>query len=187
MGTSIHQRDLDVHADYCGCENCTDILVKTRPDVIREIHESFLAAGADCVETDSFGANKLVLAEFGIADESYKLNKLAAEVARAACDKYSTKDRPRFVAGSMGPGTRLITLANTTWELMFESYREQACGLIDGGADVLIIETCQDLLQVKCAINACLAAIKEKGKTPEQVPIMASVTIETTGTMLLGD
>ncbi len=186
MGTSIHQRDLDVHTDYCGCENCTDILVKTRPDVIGEIHETFLSAGADCVETDSFGANKLVLAEFGIADESYKLNKLAAEVARAACDKHSTKDRPRFVVGSMGPGTRLITLANTTWELMFESYREQARGLIDGGADALIIETCQDLLQVKCAINACLAAINDKDKTPEQVPIMASVTIETTGTMLLG-
>ena len=186
MGTSIHQRDLDVHKDYCGCENCTDILVKSRPDVIQEIHESFLAAGADCVETDSFGANKLVLAEFGIAPESYKLNKLAAEVARAACDKHSTKERPRFVVGSMGPGTRLITLGNTTWELMLESYREQARGLIDGGADALIIETCQDLLQVKCAINACLAAIADCGKSPEQVPIMVSVTIETTGTMLLG-
>src|SRR5436190_1418109 len=80
MGTSIHQRDLDVHADYCGCENCTDILVKTRPDVIGEIHASFLAAGADCIETDSFGANRLVLAEFGIAEQNYQLNKLAAEV-----------------------------------------------------------------------------------------------------------
>lgn len=186
MGTSIHTYDLDTHADYCGCENCTDILVKSRPDVIREIHESFLAAGCDVVETDTFGANKLVLAEFDIADETYTLNKLGAEVARAAADRYSTKDRPRFVAGSMGPGTRLITLGNTTWEAMFDSYREQARGLIDGGADLLIVETCQDLLQVKCAINGCLAALSERGKTTDDIPIMASVTIETTGTMLLG-
>src|SRR5262245_53214782 len=186
MGTSIHQRDLDVHRDYCGCENCTDILVQSRPDVVREIHESFLAAGADCVETDTFGANKLVLAEFGIAEKTYELNKLGAEVARAACDRFATGHRPRFVVGSMGPGTKLITLGNTTWEAMFDSYREQARGLIDGGADALIVETCQDLLQVKCAINACLAAIADRGKRVEQVPIMASVTIETTGTMLLG-
>jgi 5-methyltetrahydrofolate--homocysteine methyltransferase len=186
MGTSIHQRDLDLHRDYCGCENCTDILVRTRPDVIQDIHESFLKVGADVVETDSFGANTLVLAEFGIADEAYSLSKKAAEVARAACDKHSTNDRPRFVAGSMGPGTKLVTLGNTTWEAMFESYREQARGLIDGGTDTLLIETCQDLLQVKCAINACLAALEERGKTPLDVPIQVSVTIETTGTMLLG-
>jgi len=186
MGTSIHTYDLDVHTDYCGCENCTDILVKSRPDVIREIHESFLAAGCDVVETDTFGSNKLVLAEFGLTDETYSLNKLGAEVARAAADRFSTKDRPRFVAGSMGPGTRLITLGNTTWEAMFDSYREQARGLVDGGADLLIIETCQDLLQVKCAINACLAALGERNKTTDDIPIMASVTIETTGAMLLG-
>jgi 5-methyltetrahydrofolate--homocysteine methyltransferase len=186
MGTSIHKHDLDVHRDYCGCENCTDILVRTRPDVIREIHESFLAVGADVVETDTFGASRLVLGEFGIQDQAYELNKLGAEVARAAADRFSTKDRPRFVAGSMGPGTKLITLGNTTWEAMLASYREQALGLIDGGADVLIIETCQDLLQVKCAINAVLAALRERGRTPLEVPIMTSVTIETTGTMLLG-
>src|SRR4029453_18172037 len=116
MGTSIHQHDLDVQRDYCGCENRTDILVKSRPDVIQGIHESFLAAGADCVETDSFGANKLVLAEFGITEKTYELNKLAAEVAHAACAKFSTRDKPRFVVGSMGPGTKLITLGNTTWE-----------------------------------------------------------------------
>src|SRR5262249_8780929 len=112
--------------------------------------------------------------------------KLGAEVARAAADRFSTNDKPRFVAGSMGPGTKLLTLGNTTWPEMLASYREQALGLIDGGADVLIIETCQDLLQVKCAINARLAALNERGKTPLDVPIMASVTIETTGTMLLG-
>jgi 5-methyltetrahydrofolate--homocysteine methyltransferase len=186
MGTSIYARDLTVEHDYCGCENCTDILVRTRPDVIQEIHESFLAVGADCVETDTFGANKLVLSEFDLTPETYSLNKMGAEIARAACAKYSTSDKPRFVLGSMGPGTKLLTLGNTDWDTMRESYAEQARGLIDGGADAFLIETCQDLLQVKCAINAVLQALEEKGKTPLDIPLMVSVTIETTGTMLLG-
>src|SRR5262245_57318964 len=97
MGTSIHQQPLDVGKDYCGCENCTDILVKSRPDVIQGIHESFLAVGADAVETDTFGANKLVLAEFDITDKTRELNKLAVDVARAACRNFETSDRPRFV------------------------------------------------------------------------------------------
>jgi 5-methyltetrahydrofolate--homocysteine methyltransferase len=121
MGTSIYNKTLSVEHDYCGCENCTDILVKTRPDVIQEIHESFLAVGADCVETDTFGANKLVLGEFDLTPETFALNKMAAEVARAACDRHSTKDKPRFVIGSMGPGTKLVTLSNTTCEAMLES------------------------------------------------------------------
>jgi 5-methyltetrahydrofolate--homocysteine methyltransferase len=186
MGTQIHKVDLSIEHDYCGCENCTDILAKTRPDVIQAIHERYLEAGADVVETDSFGASKLVLAEFGIAERTYELARAAAEVGRAAADRHSTKDKPRFVAGSMGPGTKLITLGNTDWATMLDSYRECARGLLDGGADLFIIETCQDLLQVKCAINAVLAALDEKGKTPNDIPIMASVTIESTGTMLLG-
>lgn len=186
MGTSIYEKDLTIEGDYCGCENCTDILVKTRPDVIQEIHESFLAIGADCVETDSFGANKLVLAEFDLQDQTYELAKMSGEVARAACDKYSTPDKPRFVLGSMGPGTKLITLGNTNWDAMFDSYREQVRGLVDGGVDALLIETCQDLLQVKCAINACIAALDERKKSPLDVPIMISVTIEQMGTMLMG-
>ena len=186
MGTSIHQRDLDVDRDYCGCENCTDILVRSRPDVIGEIHREFLAAGCDAVETDSFGGARHVLAEFDIGDEAFSLNKMAGEVARAACDRFTTADKPRFAIGSMGPGTKLITLGNIDWTRMFESYREQARGLIAGGVDAFIIETCQDLLQVKCAINAVLAALDERGKSADDVPIMASVTIETTGTMLLG-
>jgi len=186
MGTQIHKVDLSIETDYCGCENCTDILAKTRPDVIRAIHERYLAAGADVVETDSFGASKLVLAEFDIAHRTYELARASAEVARAAADAHTSKDKPRFVAGSMGPGTKLITLGNTTWEAMLDSYRECARGLIDGGVDLFIIETCQDLLQVKCAINAVLAALEEKGKTARDLPIMASVTIESMGTMLLG-
>jgi 5-methyltetrahydrofolate--homocysteine methyltransferase len=186
MGTSIHQRDLSLEKDYLGRENCTDILVKTRPDVIQEIHESFLEVGADCVETDTFGSNELVLVEFDLTSETRSLNRMAAEVARAACARHSTPDKPRFAVGSMGPGTRLITLGNTDWEAMFRSYREQALGLIEGGVDAFVIETCQDLLQVKCAINAVLAALDEKGRSPLEIPIMVSVTIETTGTMLLG-
>src|SRR5690606_11882776 len=100
MGTSVHKHPLDVEADYCGCENCTDILVQTRPDIIQSIHESFLAVGCDAVETDSFGGAPHVLAEFGIADRAFALNKAAAEVARAACDKFTTSDNPRFVVGS---------------------------------------------------------------------------------------
>lgn len=187
MGTYIYTKSLSVEHDYCGCENCTDILVKTRPDIIQEIHESFLSVGADVVETDTFGANKLVLSEFDLTDQTFELNKRAVEIARAACAKFSTKDKPRFVAGSMGPGTKLLTLGNTTWDIMLDSYREQARGLLaGGGVDVFIIETCQDLLQVKCAVNAVVEALKEAGKTPLDVPIMASVTIETTGTMLVG-
>jgi len=186
MGTSIHKCDCDLHRDYLGKENCTEILVRTRPEVIQGIHESFLEVGADIVETDTFGANKLVFAEFDLVPETRELNRVAAEVARAACDKHSTSDKPRFVAGSMGPGTKLITLGHTTWEAMLDSYAEQARGLIDGGVDVFLIETSQDIQQVKCAVNACLTALEERGKTVDDIPIMCSVTIETTGTMLLG-
>ena len=186
MGTSIHKVDLDLDRDYLGKENCTEILVQTRPEVIQEIHESFLQAGADAVETDTFGANKLVLAEFDLTDQTYQLNKLAAEVARAACDKHATPDKPRYVIGSIGPGTKLLTLGNTTWDLMLDSYQEQVRGLIDGGADLILIETAQDLLQIKCAVNAALDVMKEKGRTPHDLPIMVQVTIETTGTMLVG-
>ncbi|TVQ60690.1 MAG: methionine synthase [Phycisphaerales bacterium] len=186
MGTSLYSRDLTVEGDYCGCENCTDILVRSRPDVVQEIHESFLEAGADIVETDSFGAAKHTLGEFDLQDECFTLSKAAAEIARAAADKFSTKDKPRFVAGSMGPGTKLITLDQISWARMLESYRESARGLIAGGADAIILETCQDLLQVKCATNAILRALEDEGKGPEDVPIFVSVTIEQTGTMLVG-
>jgi 5-methyltetrahydrofolate--homocysteine methyltransferase len=188
MGATIQSMLLDVNRDYLGRENCVDLLVKSRPELIQNIHESFLAVGADVVETDTFGANKLVFAEFDeeLVGWTRAINKQAAEVARAACDKFTTSDKPRFVAGSMGPGTKLITLGHTTWEAMLDSYTEQARGLIDGGADLFIIETCQDLLQVKCAINACLDALKERGKTHEDVPIMVSVSIETMGKMLVG-
>ena len=192
MGTAIHKCDCDLHRDYLGKENCTEVLVLTRPDVIRGIHESMLEAGADAVETDTFGANPLVFAEFDLVERTFEINKRAAEIAREACDTFvdldrqQGRDRPRFVAGSMGPGTKLLTLGHTDWDTMLASYAEQARGLLAGGADVFIIETCQDILQVKCAINACLRALRDAGRTTDDIPIMASVTIETTGTMLLG-
>ncbi|MCE9620515.1 MAG: methionine synthase [Planctomycetes bacterium] len=188
MGTSIHSCADCKPEDYLGRDNCTDILVKSRPDMIQRIHETFLLAGADVVETDTFGTNKLVGAEFDpeLMAWTRELNKLGAQVARAACAKHATKERPRFVAGSMGPGTKLITLGNTSWEAMLDSYTEQARGLIDGGVDCFMIETCQDLLQVKCAINACLDALGESNRTVNDIPILVSVTMETTGTMLLG-
>ena len=186
MGTSIHACDLDLDADFEGRENCSEVLVRTRPDVVRSIHESFLRVGADAVETNTFGANRLVLTEFDIADEAFAINEAAARIAREACDQFHTNDRPRFVIGSIGPGTRLVTLGHVDWDTLLASYREQADGLIAGGADVLLIETCQDLLQVKCAVNAAFDAIAAAGHTPESLPVMVQVTIETTGTMLLG-
>jgi len=186
MGTSVHACGCDLETDFLGKENCTEVLVLTRPDVIGGIHETFLEAGADGVETDSFGGATHVLAEFDLQDRTREVNRRAAEIAREACDKFATPDRPRFVMGSMGPGTKLLTLGQITWDKMLGAYTEQAMGLIEGGADTLIIETCQDLLQVKCAVNACMNALREQGRTPEQVPILVSVTIETTGTMLLG-
>ncbi len=186
MGTSIHKYDLDLDKDYLGKENCTEVLVQTRPEVIQQIHESFLAVGADAVETDTFGANKLVFAEFDLVEQTRELNRVAAEVARAACDKHSTSDKPRFVIGSIGPGTKLVTLGNTDWDTMHESYLEQCRGLLDGGIDVFLIETAQDILQVKCTVSACLEALKEVNKTTADIPIMVQVTIEQFGTTLIG-
>ena len=188
MGSTLQSTDLDIESDYLGHENCVDLLVRSRPELIEEIHSSFLAAGSDMVETNTFGANPLVLSEFSddLMPWARELNREAVEVARAACERHHTAERPRFVLGSMGPGTKLLTLGQTTWQTMLDSYAEQARGLIDGGVDVFLIETCQDLLQVKCAVNACLKALDEAGKSTEDIPIMVSITIETTGTMLLG-
>ncbi|MCC6908274.1 MAG: methionine synthase [Phycisphaerales bacterium] len=188
MGATIQSLPLEIDRDYLGRENCVDVLVRSRPELVQQIHESFLAVGADAVETDTFGASRHVFAEFDeeLVSWTRALNKEAAEIARAACDRHSTSDKPRFVVGSIGPGTKLISLGQITWQRMLDSYCEQVRGLLDGGADALLIETCQDLLQVKCAINSCLKALDERGKGPTDIPIMVSVTIETTGTMLLG-
>ncbi|GMU20237.1 MAG: 5-methyltetrahydrofolate--homocysteine methyltransferase [Phycisphaerae bacterium] len=182
MGTSVHTFDLPL-SDYAGLENCTEILCQTRPDVVREIHARFLRVGCDAVETNSFGSNKIVLAEFDLVEQTRELNRLAARIAREACDEYSTPQRPRFVVGSMGPGTKLVSLRQTTFDTLQDSYAEQVRGLLEGGVDVLLIETCQDILQCKAAIAGAERAYAELGR---RVPIMVQVTMETTGTMLVG-
>ncbi|MFO0983535.1 MAG: methionine synthase [Planctomycetota bacterium] len=182
MGTSIHSHNLPL-SEYRGLENCCEILVETRPDVIREIHESFLAVGCDAVETNTFGANQIVLAEFGIAHLTRDLNARAASIARAATAKHATPERPRFVLGSIGPGTKLPSLGHVAYDVLLASYSEQIRGLLDGGVDALIIETCQDILQCKCALAAALRVFDERGT---RLPLIVQVTMETTGTMLVG-
>ena len=182
MGTSIHALDLPP-SDYRNIENCSEILVETRPDAIEQIHRSFLEAGCDAVETDTFGANRIVLGDFGLADRAYDLNVAAARIARRACETYSTPDHPRFVAGSIGPGTKLISLRQISYDELLASYLEQVRGLLDGGVDVLTIETCQDILQTKVAIQAARMGFEACGR---RVPLMCQVTMETTGTMLMG-
>ncbi|MBC8309912.1 MAG: homocysteine S-methyltransferase family protein, partial [Planctomycetes bacterium] len=185
MGTAIQALNIDIQSDYLGRENCIDILTRSRPDIVRSIHESFLAVGVDAIETNTFGANRLVLSEFDdeVASWAYELNVQSANIAREACDGVQGD---RFVLGSMGPGTKLISLGQTTWNEMYDSYSEQARGLIEGGVDAFLIETCQDILQVKCAINACMDALAIAGKTTDDIPILVSITIETTGSMLVG-
>ena len=186
MGTSTQALDLDVERDYCGCENCTEILVHSRPELVGQIHRSFLEVGADIVETNTFGASRHVLSEFDLHDRVVEINERAASIARAEADRIATREKPRFVLGSIGPGTKLATLGQIDWRTMRESYREQVKGLIAGGVDGLLLETCQDLLQVKIAVNACLDALAAEGLSPEALPILVNVTIETTGTMLVG-
>jgi 5-methyltetrahydrofolate--homocysteine methyltransferase len=183
MGTSIHTYDLSLD-DYAGYENCPEILVESRPDVIREIHESFYKVGCDVVETDTFGGTPIVLAEFGLADRTYELNKKAAELAREVASSYS-KDQPRFVSGSIGPTTKLPSLGHITFSDMKDAYYEQVRGLVDGGVDVLQFETGQDLLQAKAAVIAMIDYFKKIGR---RIPIITQVTIEAPplGTMLVG-
>jgi len=183
MGTSIYARDLTLDGDYRGCENCPEVINDTRPEVIEDIHADFLKVGCDAVETNTFGANKIVLDEFGLAAQTRAINKTAAQIARRAADKFTTREQPRFVLGSIGPGTKLPTLGHTTFDILEDSYAEQARGLLDGGVDAFIIETCQDLLQTKSAISGATLAMREQSR---QIPIIAQVTIEVTGTMLVG-
>ncbi len=182
MGTAIHARNLSL-SDYDGRENCIEILNLTRPEVIEEIHASFLGVGCDAVETNTFGGMKHVLAEFGLADRCREINHAAAEIARRAVERFDASDHPRFVVGSMGPGNKLPTLRQIDWDTLEDSYAEAARGLIEGGVDVLMIETCQDILQAKAAI---VAAVRAMNETRRAVPLMVSVTMESFGTMLIG-
>ena len=185
MGTMLQQRDLTA-ADFGGAalEGCNENLVRTRPDVVLDIHRKYFEAGADIVETNSFGGTPLVLAEYGLQADALELNKRAAELARQAADEYSTPGKPRFVAGSMGPTTKAITVTGgVTFEGLLDSYYVQAKGLIEGGSDLLLVETCQDTRNIKAAMLAIQKLSKEIGMP---VPFLISVTIEPMGTMLAG-
>jgi 5-methyltetrahydrofolate--homocysteine methyltransferase len=178
MGSNLQTRPLDLKKDWLGQENISEVLNFSRPDVIQEIHEAFLEVGCDAVETNTFGANKIVLAEADMAERVFENNKVAAEIARRACDKFETPDRPRYVIGSIGPGTKLVTLGNVSWDVMEDSYAEQVRGLIAGGTDVLLIETQQDLLAIKCAVSAANIAFKEAGI---RLPIMVQASFDGNG------
>jgi 5-methyltetrahydrofolate--homocysteine methyltransferase len=182
MGTQIQQADLTLD-DFAGHENCSEILNETRPDFVRGVHDAYLEAGAMAVETNTFGANKIVLAEFGLEGKTHELNLIGARLARECCDRCATGSDPRFVIGSVGPGTKLPTLGHTDYDTLVDSYAEQVRGLLEGGIDAVLIETCQDILQTKAAIAAANRAFRDRGR---RVPIFCQVTMETTGTMLVG-
>ena len=183
MGTQVQARDLDIEKDYLGQENCTEILNKSRPALVREIHMTYLAAGSDMVQTNSFGGSPVTLGEFDLADEAHAINKRAAELAREAVAEFDGDGRTRFVLGSIGPGTRLPSLGHIGYEELEAALTIQAAGLIDGGIDAVLIETCQDPLQIKAAINGVKAARTAAGTG---TPILVQATVETTGTLLVG-
>ncbi|GAP96285.1 methionine synthase [Leptolyngbya sp. NIES-2104] len=184
MGTNIQSQNLTAE-DFGGAEyeGCNEYLVHTKPEAIAKVHRDFLAAGADVIETDTFGSSPLVLAEYGLQDLAYDLSKRAAELAKQCTADFSTPEKPRFVAGSIGPGTKLPTLGHIAYDELKEAFTVQAEGLFDGGVDLFIIETCQDVLQIKAALNAVEAVFAKKG---DRRPLMVSVTMEVQGTMLVG-
>ncbi len=166
-GTSLQQMDLSAE-DFGGpaLEGCNENLVFTRPDAVQEVHRQFLEAGCDVIETDTFGAASIVLAEYDLEDQAFAINRRAAELAREMADRYSTPEKPRFVAGSMGPTTKLPTLGHIDFDTMKASYREQAEGLLAGDVDLFIVETCQDVLQIKAALQGIEEAFAATGQSP---------------------
>lgn len=184
MGTMLQGRDLSLEEDFQGLEGCNEILNDTRPDVLADIHDAYFATGIDAVETNTFGANWSNLSDYGIDDRIEELANKGAKIARERAEAAEETDgRMRWVLGSMGPGTKLPSLGHTTYEHLKQTFALQAEGLIDGGADAFLVETSQDLLQTKAAVNGCKQAIVSKGI---RLPIFVEVTVETTGTMLMG-
>ncbi len=185
-GTGTSFQNLNLTADDFGgkeLEGCNENLVLSSPEVVEKVHNSFLEAGCHVIETNTFGASSIVLDEYDIADKAYEINKNAALIAKKATAKYSSVDKPRFVAGSIGPTTKLPTLGHIDFDELKQSYKEQIYGLIDGGVDLLLIETCQDVLQIKSALLASKEILESKNI---DIPLMVSITMETTGTMLVG-
>ncbi|MGE5114022.1 MAG: methionine synthase [Acidobacteriaceae bacterium] len=182
MGTNIQFRNPSPD-DFWGKEGCNELLVLSRPDIISDIHSAFFKVGCDVVETNTFGSTRIVLAEYQLEDKVAELNIAAAKLARQVAADFSTPARPRYVAGSVGPTTKLPSLGHIGFDAMSAAYLEQMLALIEGGVDVLLIETCQDILQTKAALVAAFEARRRAGKN---VPIQVQVTLEATGTMLLG-
>ncbi|MEP0752522.1 methionine synthase [Trichocoleus sp. Lan] len=184
MGTNLQTQNLTA-ADFGGpeYEGCNEYLVHTKPEAVEKVHRDFLAVGADVIETDTFGGASIVLAEYDLADQAYYLNKKAAELAKRVAAEFSTPEKPRFVAGSIGPTTKLPTLGHIDFDTLQASFEEQAEALYDGGVDLFLVETCQDVLQIKAALNAVEEVFQRKG---ERRPLMVSVTMEVMGTMLVG-
>ncbi|MBW4694386.1 MAG: methionine synthase [Lyngbya sp. HA4199-MV5] len=184
MGTSLQTQNLTAD-DFGGAEyeGCNEYLVFTKPEAVAKVHRDFLAAGADVIETDTFGAMSIVLAEYDLADQAYALNKAAAELAKQVAAEFSTPEKPRFVAGSIGPTTKLPTLGHIDFDTMKATFAEQAEGLYDGGVDLFLVETAQDVLQIKAALNGIEEVFAKKG---DRKPLMVSVTMELQGTMLVG-
>jgi 5-methyltetrahydrofolate--homocysteine methyltransferase len=184
MGTNLQVQNLTLD-DFGGprFEGCNENLLVTRPDAVEKVHAGFLDVGCDVVETNSFNGTPVDFAEYGVADKAYDMNVLAARLAKRVAADYSTKDRPRWVAGSMGPGRKLPTLGHISFAELRDAYSVQARGLLDGGVNLLIIETCQDLLQTKAALAAIFALFEERRS---RVPVITQVTIEVFGTMLNG-
>ncbi|MCZ6727810.1 MAG: homocysteine S-methyltransferase family protein, partial [Acidobacteria bacterium] len=185
--TGTAMQDLDLTAEDFGgpdLEGCNEILVATRPDVVEKVHTAYLEAGADIVETNSFGGTPLVLAEYGLADRAFELNQRAGEIARAACRAFDEPGRLRFVCGSLGPTTKAISVTGgITFAELQEHFRVQALGLMAGGVDYLLLETCQDTRNIKAGLLGLAEAFEAAGWT---LPVAVSVTIEATGTMLAG-
>lgn len=184
--TGTHLQGQNLTADDFGGEHlngCNEYLVVSKPSAVENVHRDYLEAGADVVETNSFGSTSIVLAEYGLSARAYELNVAAARIARSVASSFSTPDHPRFVAGSMGPTTKLPSLGHIGFREMAASYREQARGLMDGGADLLCIETCQDILQTKAALCGVFECFEDAKR---RIPVITSVTVETMGTMLLG-
>ncbi|MER7342393.1 homocysteine S-methyltransferase family protein, partial [Streptomyces sp. NPDC000075] len=184
MGTMLQAADPTMD-DFLGLEGCNEILNATRPDIVRAVHDAYFAVGVDCVGTNTFGTNLAALAEYGVEDRIYELSEAGARIARESADAFTAADgRPRWVLGSMGPGTKLPTLGHIAYDRLREAYQENAEGLIRGGADALLVETTQDLLQTKAAVIGARRALEWCGT--EDLPLIVQVTVEATGTMLLG-
>ena len=184
MGTRIQALNLDVERDFQGQENCSEILNLSRPNLVREIHASYFAAGADIVETNSFGGSPLTLGEFGLAERAFEINKRAAELAREAAEACSDDGRQRYVLGSIGPGTRLPSLGQVDYDTLHAAYLKQCAGLLAGSVDAFLVETCQDPLQIKAAVAAANDARETAGRC--ELPIIVQVTVESSGTLLVG-